>query len=217
MGSFYQEFMEHLERGDKEKCVVISLEQVKEGKLNIRDLYNGVLAPALNSICNENQVQKIGIWEEHFRSSVVRTIIEGCFPYVIKERDSKGIIKKESKVVILCPEGELHDIGARMAADFFTLAGYEAIFIGSSTPKNEFICMIDSLKPQYIAISVISYYNLVSAKRTIDSIRNKYGNSIKIIAGGHALSRNPASVSEIGADVLVNTYDEIMNLGKEDK
>ena len=96
MGSFYQEFIEHLERGDKEKCVVKSLEQVKEGKMNISELYNDVLAPALNSICNENQVQQIGIWEEHFRSSVVRTIIECCFPYVIKERDANGINKKES-------------------------------------------------------------------------------------------------------------------------
>lgn len=216
MGSFYEEFIYHLERGEKEKCVVMSLQQVDEGKMNIKELYTDVLAPALNSICNENQEQKIGIWEEHFRSSVVRTIIESCFPYVIKERDIRGYKRKESKVVILCPEGEHHDMGARMAADFFTLAGYESIFIGSSTPKNEFITMVDTLKPQYIALSVISYYNLVSAKKTIESIRNKYGNSIKIFAGGHALSRNPASVSEIGADALVNTYEEIMNLGKED-
>jgi methanogenic corrinoid protein MtbC1 len=214
MKELYEEFLKQLEKGDKEKSVAIALKQLEEGSLKVHELYEDILAPALNSIGNEDEAQSIGVWEEHFRSSVVRTIIECCYPYSLKERDRQGIVRNGQRVIVICPEGEYHDIGARMAADYFTLAGFDAVFIGSSTPKGEFINMIETLKPQYVALSVISYYNLVSAKKTIESIHAKFGSSIRILAGGHVFFRNPEAISEIGADALVNTYEEIMNLGK---
>ena len=215
MKDLYEEFAKQLEKGDKEKCVAMALKQLEDGGIKVHELYEGILAPVLNSIGNENEAQSIGIWEEHFRSSVVRTIIECCYPYSLRERDSQGIVRNGQRVAVICPEGEYHDIGARMAADYFTLAGFDAVFIGSSTPKYEFISMIEALKPQYVALSVISYYNLVAAKKTIESIHEKFGSSIKILAGGHVFFRNPEAIREIGADALVNTYKEIMSLGKE--
>jgi methanogenic corrinoid protein MtbC1 len=51
----------------------------------------------------------------------------------LEERDHLGK-KKEEKVIVMCPEFEDHDMGARMVSDFFTIAGYEAVFIGAKTP-----------------------------------------------------------------------------------
>lgn len=205
-----------LENRDKEKCIEFIIGQIDSKSLKIHELYNDILAAALNSICNEDLPQRIGIWEEHYRSSIIRTIIECCYPYVIKERDSLGVAKNGYTVIVTCSEGEYHEMGARMAADFFTMVGYNSVFIGSNTPQNELIDAINTMKPRYIAFSVIGYYNLVAAKRSIQNIRQNFGNTIKILAGGHALSRNPAVFKEIGADVLLNTYEEILRL-KEDQ
>jgi methanogenic corrinoid protein MtbC1 len=214
MQNYYTEFLSALEKEDREKCLEIVFDFLSREKAGIPALYNDILRPALNGIGDENEPQKIRIWKEHVRSSIVRTVIECCFPYVIKERDRGGIQKKNKSVIVICPDGEYHELGARMASDFFTLAGYDAVFIGSSTPRDEFVDVVNVLKPGYIALSVTNHFNLVSAKRIIENIRAKGGSKVKILAGGHAFSRNPEAWREIGADVLVNTYEDIKKLGE---
>jgi methanogenic corrinoid protein MtbC1 len=213
--NLYKGFLRQLEDGNREGCVDMILKALEEGGLDIPLLYTEVLAPSLNRIGNEEQSQEIRIWKEHVRSSVVRTVIECCYPYVIKERNRKKAIPSEEKVVILCPDGENHELGARMAADFFTICGYNTIYIGSSTPREEFLDVLNMLRPKYAAISVTNYFNLVAAAKTIADIRSKAKYELKILAGGHAFHDNFQKALDIGADALVETFEDICSLGKE--
>jgi len=185
---------------------------LERGAVRVPELYAEVLAPALNSTGDEYNEQKISIWKEHERSSIIRTIIECCFPYVIKERDNNGILPSERKAVIFCPDGETHELGARMAADFYTLCGFHAIFIGSSTPLADVMDMLEEVRPEYTVISVTNYYNLVAARKAIADIRANYSASTVIAVGGHAFRGSPDVAKEIGADILVGTFEEIAQL-----
>lgn len=214
MNDFYQDFIRKLYEADREACLEAVLHELEEGNLSVAALYTNVLTPALNSIGNENQPQSISIWKEHLISSIIRTIIECCHPYVIKERKKSGIEKKGKKAVVVCPDGEHHELGARMAADFFVLAGYDTIFIGSSTPKKEFLDVMDIINPSIIAISVTNYFNLVAAKKIIQGIKAKNtSDTMKIVVGGHAFARNPDAVKEVGADLHINGFADISSLG----
>ncbi len=212
---FYKTFLKQLEDENRLACVNLALHVLEKGEIDIPELYSEVLAPALNSIGNEKHSQEIRIWKEHVRSSIVRTVIENCFPYVMKERESKGIPALTDKVIVLCPDGETHELGARMAADFFALQGYDVVFIGGSTPKEEFLDVLDVLKPKYIAISVTNYYNLVAARKTIAAIRGKTPSGFRILAGGHAFHSSREMARSIGADDLIDSYEDICSLGKE--
>lgn len=213
--NLYRDFLRQLENGNREGCVDMILKALEEGGLDIPLLYTEVLAPSLNRIGNEVQSQEIRIWQEHARSSVVRTVIECCYPYVIKERSRKSIVPSGENVVVLCPDGENHELGARMAADFFTLCGYDTIYIGSSTPREEFLDVLNTLKPKYVAVSVTNYFNLVAAAKAIADIRSKALYKLKILAGGHAFHNGSQTALDIGADALVDTFEDICSLGKE--
>ena len=58
------------------------------------------------------------VWKST-RTATVRTIVECCYPYF--ERKAGINPPERGTAVILCPPEE-HDLGARMAADFYFYA-----------------------------------------------------------------------------------------------
>lgn len=212
MKEFYEEFIFYLEEENKEKAVKIVLDKLNSEEINIVELYTKILAPSLNNMECKLEDKKICIWREHVRSSIIRTIIECCYPYVIKEK-YKEI--NNLKVVIVCPSEEYHEIGARMAADFFTLCGFNTTFVGSNTPKEDFLSAIDVVKPDYVVISVTNYYNLVLAKRAIEKIKNESNFKGRIFVGGYAFKNNMDSVKKVGAEKYIDSFEDIQMLLKE--
>ena len=99
-----------------------------------------------------------------------------------------------------------------MASDFFTICGYDVTFIGANTPESEIVTAVQHIRPLYVGISVSNYYHLVAAHKMVavlSSLRRDTGIGYKIIMGGSALECNPAQCKEIGADMMLQTYDEI--------
>ena len=175
--------MAYIEKEDKESAVEYAINLLNEGKIDILTLYRDILSPSLNNMfCNVDE-KEICVWREHVRSSIVRTIIECAYPYVIKEREKRGIKRKNQSAIVVCPQEEYHEIGARMAADFYTLLGFDTVFVGANTPKEDFVSAINVLKPKYVVISVTNYYNIVNAERAIKKLRQKANYDLKIIFG----------------------------------
>jgi methanogenic corrinoid protein MtbC1 len=212
MQPLYSEFLKYLEEENKEKVLQFVQSKLRSGEIDIITLYNELLKPALNDMkCGGTE--EFCIWKEHVRSSIIRAVIENCYTYLIKERDEKYNAKANGeKVMVICPPEELHEIGLRMVADFFTLCGYDAIFIGANTPKRSFLSAIDFIKPKYIAISVTNYYNLVATQKIIAEIKKQKYKDFKIIVGGHAFKRNPEMYAKMGADLLLESFDDIRKL-----
>lgn len=214
MKLIYDNFIKFLYQEDKENSVNFILDKVKNNEIHIVSLYTEVLTPALNNIdCTDSN---FCIWKEHVRSSIIRTIIECCYPYVIKERNEKYKLKTNKKVLVLCPSEEYHELGARMSADFFTLLGYNCIFIGGNTPKEDFLKAINSFSPNYIAISVTNYFNLVAAKKSIDLIKEVAKTPPTILVGGNAFKNNSMAYKKVGADLYINSFEDILQLRKEE-
>lgn len=212
MRNFYDDFISYLEEENKEKAVQLILNKLDSGEIQIVELYTKVLAPALNNMECKLEDKRICIWREHVRSSIIRTIIECCYPYVIKERINEGNSKR---AVIVCPSEEYHEIGARMAADFFVICGFNTTFVGSNTPKEDFMAAIDVVKPDYVVISVTNYYNLVAAKRAIDKIKKEAKFKGIIIVGGHAFKNNMVAVKQVGAEKYIDSFEDIEKLSEE--
>lgn len=212
MEQYYKNFIKILESEDRYECVKYTKQLLDEKLVSIPELYQDIIKPSLENIVCKVSEKNICIWQEHVRSGIVRTVIESCYPYVIEEAKFNNTISK-GKVVVLCPQEEYHDIGARMITDLFTINGYESTFVGSNTPKADFLAAIEYIKPDYVAISVTDYYNLVAAKKYIDGIKDKLRNNIKIIVGGSAFKSDKNLYKKIGADIYIETYSDIQKMG----
>jgi len=215
MNKFYNEFMEHLEAENREDSLNFVLSKLENDEIDIITLYTEILAPSLNNMKPAKNDMTF-IWREHIRSSIIRTIIENCYTYVIKERDEKYKFEIDKKVAVVCPSEEYHEIGARMVTDFFTLLGYDSTFLGSNTPKEEFVQALKILNFDYIALSISNHYNLVAARKAIEKIKESHS-MVKIIVGGNAFKNMEACYKELKADMYIKTFEDIKKLAQEDE
>jgi methanogenic corrinoid protein MtbC1 len=201
-----EKLIEFIEKQDKAQAVTLCLNALEKGELSVPELYENVLAPALNRIIvthsNENEM----IWREHMMSSIVRSIVETCYPYVLREREKTGLQTDET-VLVVCPKYEEHEIGARMIADFFTIWGYHTIYIGANTPDKTVLNALSCEKPRYIAVSVSNYYHMIAAKKLIAQVRAH--DQVTVLVGGQAFGNNPDVASAIGADTLLKRFEDI--------
>lgn len=186
----YETFYQAFEALDQERCIQLTFDALNSESISIEDLYEHVLRKSLSSLTDKESDPTHKIWKEHIQSSIVRTIIEMTYPFVLKNRP----LNLSKKAAVVCPDGEQHELGARMVSDYLRLLGYETYFVGRDTPRLEFIDMIRTLNLDVVAISVTNYYNLSKALQTVVDVKENFPN-VTLVAGGRGL--------DINADVLI--------------
>ena len=132
MNELYEKVLSALKKEDKETALKLSIDALKNEDISVVELYEGVLTPALAHVVEEYEEIDDLIWREHVRSGIIRTIIESAYPFVLEARDNKTI--QDDRVIVMCPEFEEHELGARMVADFFRIEGFDTTFVGARTP-----------------------------------------------------------------------------------
>jgi len=209
---YYIEFNKYLNDFNKDKTLEYSMMLLSEGKVTIQELYEEIITPSLNSIVINRVEKDTSIWKEHLMSNIVRTVIECAYPFVLEEKKKFKYLDSSNKVIVLCPEAEYHDIGARMGADFYNILNYEVFFIGCNTPKENFISAITTLKPDIISISISNYLNLVELKDIIEEIKRKFNDKVMIVISGSAIKHTHKNAEYFGANAQVSTFADIKKL-----
>lgn len=214
----YVRFRALLDAEDKEGCVRFALSALQSGRMGIVALYEGVVAPAVREQVCTIRKRALCVWEEHVRTSIVRTVIECCYPHLMESRRALSGDRTRGSVVIVCPTEEYHELGARMAADLFTLCGFEVTFVGANTPQRDILEAVALLRPALVGVSVTGPYNLIAARRVIDELRELRagtGGAFRIVAGGQAFDDDLMLAKSLGADRLAQSYAAICSLAEE--
>lgn len=209
----YDHFSKLLADEDRKASILYAIDLLTKGHITIPNLYEMILAPLLNLHDYKNDATRIA--REHVRSGIIRSIIEISYPFVLSERAKPQFVDLHKKVLITCPTEEYHEIGARMAVDFFELAGFDAVFTGGNTPGPDIIAAIGYQKPDYVALSVSNLYNLVKAKDIIKEIQVVYP-QIPVLIGG-AVFNDPAHRQVVLNTRHINDYNAVLALAKEVK
>jgi len=197
---------------DKPRSVRLAIDALASGTADLVTLYEQVLAPTLNTMTDASVDQSLSIWQEHIRSSIIRSIIEACYPHLLNILDRSGIQMTKGKVVIVSPTDEYHELGARMGADFFNIAGFQTIFVGANTPKNEVVAGIAHEQPDYVVLNVVNYYNAFKIKPIVDEIK-LVAPGVRILGGGYAFRHEPGLAQQLGLAGVVDSMADILALG----
>jgi methanogenic corrinoid protein MtbC1 len=204
MNSYFEHFMKHIENEEKDQAVLFAINLLKTGELSIEDLYLQLLTPSLLYFSCQVDDEEICIWKEHARTSIIRTILEISYLYVIER--VKAVNKVNKSVVVLTPALELHEIGAIMNTHFFMLEGFDASYIGANTPKIEILSAIRAYQPDFIALSVTNPYNLIVTKQTTDEIKKQFPH-VGIILGGQAF-KDQKALLDIKHDYILQSLED---------
>lgn len=168
-GDLYLALASHLGAHDKAAAVRTAVEAVTSGVITIPALYRDVLAPLLADTGASWQRGTVAIWEEHLASATVRTIVEILYPGVLK---AKAEVPPAGRGVLLaCPPEEGHDLGLRMVADRFDMAGWTTYFLGPDTPVEEIADAARRLGVDAIVMSSSTHFHRVAVRHAVDALK----------------------------------------------
>ena len=213
ISEYFETVAAYLQRFEKDEAIACCMQLLEDGKVTIAELYEEILAPALNRITILRAEEDSLIWQEHAMTAIVRSIIECARPYVLKEKAVNNA-GSAGRVLLVCPEDEYHELGIRMGQDFFTVANYEAVFIGGNTPRENIVSAVQMLNPDLVDIGVSNFLNLVTLKKIILELREKISPNIKIAVSGSAFQRTGKNAADFGADIIINSFADILAFGR---
>ncbi len=153
-----------------------------EGGMSITDLYNE-LSDLLVDTGAGWQHGRVEIWQEHLTSGIVRSIVESCATIV----DARAPKDRRATVVLAAPDEEYHDLGLRMLADRFTLAGWQAHFLGADAPVGDVIRAVSALGADAVALSASTHFHRVSLNQYVNELAAALP-QVRIWVGGPAFA-----------------------------
>lgn len=171
---------------DRPGAVAFVRAAVGAGRISIAELYRDVFDPLLVDLGTGWQAGTVAVWQEHYATSVVRTVVESLTTDVAA---AAAKVPRSGRIAVLaCPTDEQHDLGLRMLADRLTICGWEAHFLGADTPATEVIAAATHLGANLVALSAATHYNLVLLRSYVDIVKRGVPEGVRIGVGGPAFS-----------------------------
>lgn len=174
---------ERISARDRAGAVAAALEAAEAGTLSIPELYD-LLAAFLADLGASWQRGETEVWQEHFATAVVRTIVEACLP-LVAEHAAPPVGRT---VLLATPPEEYHDLGLRMIADRFALAGWTAHLLGANMPADELIAAVGALRADAVVLSAYTHFHRVALKAYVDELHAAHP-GLRIWVGGAAFAR----------------------------
>jgi methanogenic corrinoid protein MtbC1 len=167
----YEAVAAALAEHDKAAAVRTAVEAVTSEAVEIPALYRDVLTRILADTGAAWQTGRAAIWEEHLASATVRTIVEIVYPGVLKV---KAAVQPVGRTVLLaCPPEEGHDLGLRMVADRFDMAGWTTYFLGSDTPVAEIAGAARRLGADAVVMSTSTHFHRLAVRHAVDALKKE--------------------------------------------
>ena len=183
----YEEYLEYLLEGNKEKSIEIVNNLIDEG-VKIQDIYIELIQPTMYKVGELWEKGEISVADEHLATSITDRILTIIYPRIFSGE------KKGKSAVVACVANEYHQLGGRMVADFFELHGWDGYFVGANTPLKDLLDLIEEKEPDVVGLSLAMYFNLPELLEAINVIQEEHLD-LEILVGGQAFRQG-------GSDVL---------------
>lgn len=206
--AIYYHYLNALLDGDKAECVRIVADLLEKGE-DIKDIYTDIFQKSMYRIGYLWEHDRTSIANEHQATKVTESLLSLVYPKIIEKE------KIDKKVVVTCVDKEFHEIGPKIVSDFFELNGWHSIFLGSNTPQNEILNIIDNEKPDVVGISNTFYMNIARLLKLVEKISEKFPNQ-EVIIGGQAFDDESAKTLQNFNNVhFIPTIHELENYIKD--
>ena len=181
--------------GDRRVALRIILDEALAAGVSVPDLYLHILQPAQHQIGRLWEENRIGVAEEHLATAISQLVLAHLYPFLPRAPDNG------QRVLIACVAGELHDMGARITADFFEMAGFGVRLLGADVPTESLVAMTREAPPDLLVLSTTMTFNVPALRDAALRTREAVGDRLRLGAGGHALTWAPGLGKQLDAEI----------------
>lgn len=180
-----------------------------EGGVPVRDIYLHVVTPAQLEIGRLWQMSRISVAQEHYCTAATQQVMSRLYPWIFTTP------RVELSLVATSVGGELHELGTRMVADFFEMSGWDAYYLGASTPLPDLIRTVSERRPEIVAISATMTRHVAEVGELVRAIRARPEIAdIPILVGGYPFNVAPDLWKHVGADGFERSPEAAVELGQ---
>jgi methanogenic corrinoid protein MtbC1 len=155
-------------------------------------LMSDVVVPLMQSLGNAWREGSVRVAHEHLATAVVRTFVgslNGAFQ----------VSANAPRIVVTTPSGQLHEIGALLAAATAAADGWRTTYLGPSLPAEEIAGAARQNEARAVALSIVYPTDDAHVASELKKLRKFLPPSTKIIVGGRGASSYRQVLDEIGA------------------
>ena len=167
--------------GDRREALRLVMDEGIERGITVPELYLGVIQPAQAEIGRRWQANELTVAQEHVATAVSQIVVSHLYHRIPRAAPNGRL------VLVACAQGELHELGARMAADFLEMAGFNVIFLGANVPAGSLARMARQTKPQLVVISAATTLCFPGLRESIAALREQAGD-VPVAIGGSAFA-----------------------------
>jgi DNA-binding transcriptional MerR regulator/methylmalonyl-CoA mutase cobalamin-binding subunit len=161
------------------------------------DLIEQVIVPLLYRIGDRWHEGTLRVAHEHLASAVVRTTIGGL---------SRGFGPSPSdpRLLVATPAGQLHELGALVAATTAASNGWHVTYLGPSLPAEEIAAAAQQSHARAVALSLVYPPDDPFLRGELVRLRRGLPEGVAVLVGGQAYGAYADVLQQIGALVLTD-------------
>lgn len=206
-------YLQALLKMDRRSASQMILDAVASG-VNIKDLYLQVFQPVQWEIGRLWQLNQISVAQEHFCTAATQMVMSQLYPYIF-QRLAEERPGPPRRIVVACVGGELHEIGARMVADFFEMSGWDACYLGANTPAEDLQRTVIERRPEILALSATMTFHVSKVAQIIQEMRRQFDRPLRILVGGHPFNLSAGLWQRVGADGYAPDAEAAVRLAEQ--
>jgi len=212
-GTLARLYLLHLLQRDRDEAERIVQQQL-EGNMPLAEVYERILAPAMNEIGHMWHMHEATIADEHYCTGATQMIM-ARLRAAVPTRPSRGL-----RVVATAVGGDLHEVGIRMVADLFDADGWDVEFLGANMPTADLVDAIDPDRGGHATDLVAASASTTLAVRAMAdlvlAIRSHAATAhVPIIVGGTPFRIVPDLWQVVGADGFALTAADALKVGEQ--
>ncbi|MBU0936730.1 MAG: cobalamin-dependent protein [Spirochaetes bacterium] len=184
----YLDYLQALLSGGKARCYDI-VQRLLSADPGIHELYVGLFQRSLYEVGQLWEQNRISVAVEHLATAITENMLSLVYPRIF------GAEHNGRSAVVSCIANEYHQIGGRMVADIFEMQGWDGYFLGANTPQTDLFSLLDSKKPDVLALSLSITQNFTILYTSIELLRQRYP-ELPIMVGGQAFLQGGRDIGE---------------------
>lgn len=168
-----------------------------------------ILVPVQREIGQRWQAGEISIYEEQLVTRIVFRAIDALAP--------KGPTRARNglTMVLACVEGNRHDMGTRILAQYMEQMGWKTVLLGPDLPAAELRAAVEHFRPSMVMLCATLSIHLPALKEAARAVREAMGDEALIIAGGGVLTGKKHLSQALGVDLIGDDLEEAMALATD--
>jgi methanogenic corrinoid protein MtbC1 len=159
-----------------------------------------LLVPLLAEIGSQWVDGRLRISHEHMASAIIEAFLTAM-------NARFQVLPGAPLVVVATPSGQYHEIGALLAASQAHESGWDVLYLGSNLPAEEIATAARARGVRAVMLSLVFPTSDPGLVSQLQDLRKLVGADMPIIAGGQGASSYQGTLSEIGAQAVVDLDD----------